>query len=482
MPSDCSIVWLQRDLRLDDQPAFAAAVARGQPVIPVFIHSGAGGNGALGSASAWWLHHSLTALGSQLENIGSRLILRSGETQTVLDQLIQETGATAVYWSRRYEPEHIVREQHLLSKLRQRGLTVARFNSSLLFEPGEVQTRTGTPYQVFTPFWKSVSPRLSAISAQPEIKALRRPATWPASESLTAWQLLPSIPWDGGFYHRWTPGEAGARQRLKQFLKNAVFQYATDRNHPAQTGTSRLSPHLHFGEISPHRIVLELHQQLGVIPDDARIFLSEIGWREFAHHILYHFPQTPQEPLRKVFQRFPWNQNQPSEWRAWTHGQTGYPIVDAGMRELWTTGWMHNRVRMIVGSFLTKDLRISWYEGARWFWDTLVDADLASNTLGWQWVGGCGADAAPYFRIFNPVSQGEKFDATGDYVRRWVPELARLSNPWIHQPWNAPDWELTQAGVRLGETYPAPIVDHAKARVAALAAFQSIKVTDSQCD
>jgi deoxyribodipyrimidine photo-lyase len=288
---------------------------------------------------------------------------------------------------------------------------------------------------------------------------------------LDALGLLPTIPWDASFHDHWRPGEAGAQERLDSFLSEAVTGYHTQRDRPDCDGTSRLSPHLHFGEISPRQVWHALGRRTS---RGAETFRTELGWREFAHHVLYHFPHTPEAPLRTQFERFPWDSN-PRLLRAWQRGRTGYPIVDAGLRELWATGWMHNRVRMIVGSFLTKDLLISWRVGARWFWDTLVDADLANNTLGWQWVSGCGADAAPYFRIFNPAAQGERFDPQGDYVRRWVPELARLPARWIHRPWTAPTGELDAAGVRLGSEYPEPALDHALARRKALEALRSLK-------
>jgi deoxyribodipyrimidine photo-lyase len=324
---------------------------------------------------------------------------------------------------------------------------------------------------VFTPFWRACRALPPPDTPRPAPGKISKPRTWPASIPLDDLELLPTIGWDAGLAAAWSPGEAGARQRLREFVAHGLTYYHEERNRPDHAGSSRLSPHLHFGEISPRQI---RHAVARKRSTGAETFLTEIGWREFAQHVLYHFPHTADAPLRVPFRRFPWNSDRRA-LRAWQRGRTGYPIVDAGMRELWTTGWMHNRVRMIAGSFLTKDLLISWREGARWFWDTLVDADLASNTLGWQWVSGCGADAAPYFRIFNPVTQGEKFDPQGVYVRRWVPELARLPDRWIHRPWSAPVDVLGAAGVRLGRDYPRPMVDHDQARRAALAALETIR-------
>ncbi len=471
-----AIVWFRQDLRLTDNPALSHALARHSTVIPVYLHGPEEeGDWPPGGASRWWLQHSLESLARDLRATGSQLLLRSGSALPALRKLVQETGATGVYWNRRYEPDSIARDQVVKSELRGDGLTVESFNGSVLFEPWEIGTKTGGPYQVFTPFWKACLAQLSVPAPLDSPSAIPGPSHWPVSESLAMWKLLPELQWDAGFAKAWSPGEAGAAQNLTRFLKHAVSSYREGRNAPGEAGTSRLSPHLHFGEISPRQVWEAVQRAFrGAPPEDARTFLTEIGWREFAYHILFHFPHTPSTPLRADFQRFAWETN-PAHLRAWQRGLTGYPIVDAGMRELWTTGWMHNRVRMIVGSFLTKDLRISWTAGARWFWDTLVDADLASNTLGWQWIGGCGADAAPYFRVFNPMTQGEKFDPAGTYVRRWVPELSQLPNRVIHQPWTASPEELRRAGVELGKTYPQPIVDHAQARTLALAAFADLK-------
>jgi deoxyribodipyrimidine photo-lyase len=406
------------------------------------------------------------------------LVLVHGESGAALKRLINATGATAVYWNRRYEPAIIRRDAELKSGFANAGLEALSFNASLLFERDTVRNKAGAPFQVFTPFWKHC--QSLAIESPVRLRAGPFPAPkgWPDASELAVLGLLPRIKWDGGFHQHWKPGEVGAQSCLKRFLSGGLDTYAGGRDIPGVVGTSTLSPHLHFGEIGPRQIwaaVRARSKDSGVFPPSrgAQVFLNEIGWREFAAHLLFHFPRTPVEPLREAFASFPWQDN-PSGLRAWRKGLTGYPIVDAGMRQLWQTGWMHNRVRMIVASFLVKHLRISWREGAAWFWDTLIDADLANNTLGWQWSAGCGADAAPYFRIFNPTLQGEKFDPEGTYVRKWVPELANLPVKFIHQPWSAPVEVLSAAGVVLGTDYPRPVVEHAAARAAALAAFKGL--------
>jgi deoxyribodipyrimidine photo-lyase len=476
------LVWFRQDLRLQDNPALQAALERGAAIVPVYILDEAGeGRWPLGGAARWWLHHSLASLDASLRDRGSRLILAQGDATAVLQKQITETGATAVYWNRRYEPTGIARDRNLKADLTAAGLEAKSFNSALLFEPHTITNKQGGPFQVFTAFWRHCLERPVAAPVKFGSKRLPVPASWPASLELSELGLLPRSKWDAGLGAAWLPGEAGAQARLKKFVARAMDDYDDRRNRPEVDGTSRLSPWLHFGELGPRQVWAAAQargKDTGVFPSSngARVFLSEIGWREFAHHLLYHFPQTPETPLRADFERFPWAADPKGQkLHAWQRGLTGYPIVDAGMRQLWATGWMHNRVRMIVASFLVKHLRLSWTHGAAWFWDTLVDADLANNTLGWQWSAGCGADAAPYFRIFAPVLQGTKFDPEGAYVRRWVPELARLPAAYIHNPWTAPAEVMAAAGVRLGETYPPPIVDHATARKEALAALQSLR-------
>ncbi|MDX2187933.1 MAG: deoxyribodipyrimidine photo-lyase [Opitutaceae bacterium] len=483
MTSPC-LVWFRLDLRLRDNPALSAALARGGPVIPCFVDDGEEqGKWREGGASRWWLHHSLLALNSSLNEKGSMLVLRRGAAEEELIQLVRETGAGAVYWNRRYEPAIIARDSRVKERLRAEGLEAKSFNAALLNEPQAIRNKQGGPFQVFTPYWR----HCSALPIEPPVTLpagpFPAPDRWPSGAALEALRLLPEKSWADAFGDRWTPGEAGAAARLARFLKEPVGRYAEQRDEPAAGAVSELSPHLHFGETSP-RLIWAAAQRLskgtGVFPSSRGLqkFLTEVGWREFAYHLLYHFPNTTHEPLREEFRRFPWADDPDGRlFNVWKRGRTGYPIVDAGMRELWTTGWMHNRVRMVAASFLVKHLRLAWQQGAAWFWDTLVDADLASNTLGWQWTAGCGADAAPYFRVFAPVLQGEKFDPEGRYVRRWIPELARLPDVWLHKPWEAPPEVLAQAGVVLGKDYPQPIVDHAKARAEALRAHETLRST-----
>jgi deoxyribodipyrimidine photo-lyase len=477
-----TLVWLRQDLRLADQPALLAAFARGGAVVPVFVWDPAGeGPWALGAASEWWLHHSLKALQEEIASRGGRVIIRRGDSARELTALIESTGATAVYWNRRYEPESRVRDAGIKTMLRTQGVEAQSFSGALLHEPHTIRNKQGGPFQVFTPYWRHCL-QLEKLQPSGDVPARwSSPPRWPNSVDLVDLELLPKRDWANAFALHWVPGERGARAAMAEFANGVIEGYGRARDFPAERGTSRLSPHLHWGEISPRQVwatVAELGAERGIFPPSkgAQVYLSEIGWREFGYQLLYNFERTPTEPLRPEYAAFPWRDD-PSGGllKAWQRGQTGYPIVDAGMRELWATGWMHNRVRMIVGSFLVKHLRLPWQHGAAWFWDTLLDADLASNTLGWQWSAGCGADAAPYFRIFAPVLQGQRFDGGGDYVRRWVPEIAGLPNKFLHAPWDASIEILDQAGVTLGQTYPHPIVDHAEARAAALAAYQMMR-------
>ncbi len=470
------IVWFRQDLRLSDNPSLAAAVASGRPVLPVFVlDDETPARWRPGAASRWWLHGSLERLAADLAARGAPLLLRSGDAVEVVPALVRATGATAVFWNRCYEPHATDRDRRLKADLRALGVDAESFNGGLLFEPWEVRNRAGDRYKAFTPFWKACL-RLPEPSAPvPAPERIRGHAGTPAGDSLADWGLRPTRPdWAGGLRDAWTPGEAGARDRLRAFLADALPGYAARRDQPAVDVTSRLSPYLHFGEISPRAIWHAVaHRTTGDDAAAATKFLSEVGWREFCHHLLFHFPGLPEQNLRADFDRFPWADDS-ALLSAWQRGRTGYPIVDAGMRQLWRTGWMHNRVRMVAASFLIKDLLIDWRHGEAWFWDTLVDADLANNAAGWQWVAGSGADAAPYFRIFNPVLQGERFDPDGAYIRRWVPELSALPDSHIHRPWTAPDAMLLQSDVKLGETYPHRIVDHGVARDRALAAYKTI--------
>jgi len=477
-----AIVWFRRDLRLSDQPALDAACRRHDHVVGLYVHAPAeDGDWPPGGAQRWWLHHSLTALAAAVDAAGSQLVIRRGPAATALADLLTESEAAAVYWNRLYEPAAIERDRGLKAWLRNDlGVTAESFNGGLLTEPGRIATGTGGPYRVFTPFWRRVTAFGLDDEPLPFTRNLAGPGRRFASQPVAGLGLLPTVPWDAGLEASWTPGEAGALDRLDRFIAAILPGYDTARDRPALDGTSALSPHLHFGEVGPRQVVAAVRASRAADSRGAATYLSEVGWREFAHHLLYHFPQTPTEPLNERFRAFPWRDAESeaaADLRAWHAGRTGIPLVDAGMRQLWHQGWMHNRIRMVVASFLTKNLRLHWLVGARWFWDTLVDADLASNTLGWQWAGGCGADAAPYFRVFNPVRQGERFDPHGDYVRRWIPELAALSERDIHAPWNTPAARLRSAGVRLGTDYPEPVVDLAASRRAALAAFEAVKRT-----
>jgi deoxyribodipyrimidine photo-lyase len=468
-----TLVWLRQDLRLQDNPALGAACARGGWVIPVYIWSDAeDGDWPPGGASRWWLHRSLTALSQSLHKRQSRLIVLRGNARTVLTKLVKDTGADAVYWNRRYEPAVIERDKALKDSLQKDGVTGQSFNGTLLAEPWDVRSPTDKSYRVFTPFKRRL---LDALHLPPVISTPRKltaPRTWPMSLEIEALGLMPNIPWYERMQQHWTPGEAGGLRRARTFISSRVPAYAEARNHPAEPGTSSLSPHLHFGELSIRQLWRLGERTVKQWPES--VFASELVWREFAHHLIFYHPRTPLEPLNPQFEHFPW-QNSPKVQRAWQRGLTGYPIVDAGMRQLWAIGWMHNRVRMIVASLLIKNLQQPWVDGARWFWDTLVDADLPANTMNWQWTAGCGADAAPFFRIFNPVTQGEKFDPAGDYVREWVPELAGLPARYIHAPHLAPPDILKAAQVSIGRSYPAPVVDLQESRKLALEAFQAMR-------
>jgi deoxyribodipyrimidine photo-lyase len=474
------IVWFRGDLRLAANRALAAAVSSGAPVICCYIADDeTPARWAMGGASRWWLDKSLAALSADIESRGGRLILRRGVTRDALPKLVKETAASAIYFTRAYEPWAVALEEDLKKIFDACDVAFKRFGGNLLREPEDVRTKTGDVYKVYTPFWRALSADFTP-SPPPAAPKSWRQATLPiASERLADWKLHPTRPdWSKGFSDVWTPGEAGAHAKLQTFLKSALKAYSDHRNRPDIPGTSRLSPHLHFGEITPAQCWLAAQHaaaQVSGADKGLETFLKEIVWREFSYTLLFYWPDLPEVPFRREYAAFPWRSDN-AALKAWQKGQTGFPIVDAGMRELWHTGYMHNRVRMIVASFLIKDLLIPWQDGEAWFWDTLVDADLASNAASWQWVAGCGADAAPYFRIFNPMTQGEKFDAQGHYVRRWVPELKDLPDDVIHAPWTAPALTLKAAGVELGKNYPMPIVDHAMARDRALAALTAVKV------
>ena len=469
MTKKIAIHWFRQDLRLSDNPALARA-GKHKRILPIYIlDDGNAGEHAMGGASRWWLHHSLTALNKSLDG---KLSVYRGNPQCIFDDILARFDVEAVCWNRCYEPWRTNRDKNVEKHLETKGMAVHVFNGSLLWEPWDVQKGDGTPYRVFTPFYrkgclKAEAPRVPLSKHGGANYLFDQKGT-----GIDALGLLPKINWDSGLESHWMVGEKGAHHRLKAFIAEGLPHYEDGRDLPAKPHVSRLSPHLHFGEISPNQIWHAVQS----VSDNKYVdkFCSEMGWREFSYSLLYYNPDLPRENLQSKFDRFPWAENE-EYLNAWQKGQTGVPVVDAGMRELWQTGYMHNRVRMIVGSFLVKNLLLHWRHGERWFWDTLVDADLANNSANWQWIAGCGADAAPYFRIFNPVTQGQKFDPGGGYVRKYVPEIAALPDKYLFNPWEAPKPVLEGAGIKLGKTYPKPVVALKQSREAALEAFRSLK-------
>ena len=466
-----SILWFRRNLRLDDNDALNAAVEAGLPIIPVYVVD------ALdeGGASRWWLHHSLEALGESIRQRGGSLVLASGDPAAELSRIADEHGATKIFASRRLEP--IARDQE--SRLRERldsSATLVLSDDAYLRTPGSVTTQTGNAYKVFTPFYRAASALGEPARPTSAPDDIRWNDTDVDSVDLDDLALLPTEPdWAGGLRDFWTVGEDAAHARIAA-MNEKIRDYAEGRDLPAEDHTSGLSPHLHFGEVSPRRVwhaITGNAREKGV-EDAAEPFIRQLYWRDFSSYLLFHFDGLPDTPLRPEFHNFPWTEDNEA-LKAWQAGQTGYPIVDAGMRQLWETGWMHNRVRMIVASLLVKHLLIPWQHGADWFLDTLVDADLANNSASWQWVAGCGTDAAPYFRIFNPIAQGQKFDPDGEYVRRWVPELREMPTQFIHEPWTADDFTQQTSGVIIGKDYPAPIIEHKAGRERALEAYQAMR-------
>ncbi len=459
------IIWFRQDLRLADQPAVAAAAKAG-PVIAVYVlDDAAAGPWAMGAAARWWLHHSLASLDAGLRARGNRLLLLRGDAVGLLTGLARDTNASAIHAIGHFEPWARRQEQALAAT----GL-LRLHGSVALAAPDSVRNKTCNPFKVFTPFWRTLQAQMPPAHPLPALKKITLSPNTPAGAALAEWDLLPTQPdWSQGWLQHWTPGEAGAQARLAQFAPQ-VGSYAEGRNFCAEDFTSKLSAPLHFGELSVRQV---WHGVSGVGEAAAEPLLRQLGWRDFSFNLIITAPDFADVNWRREFDSFPWRDDA-AGLRAWQRGRTGYPIVDAGMRQLWRTGWMHNRVRMITASFLIKHLLIDWRAGERWFWDTLVDADLANNAAGWQWTAGSGADAAPYYRIFAPVTQGERFDAEGAYVRQWVPELGRLPAKFIHSPWEAPPEVLAKAGVVLGKTYPHPMVDHAGARARALAAYKTL--------
>lgn len=467
------IFWFRQDLRISDNPGLFEAIKNGV-VLPIYILDDAsGGEFKMGEASRWWLHHSLKSLNQSLDN---NLNLYIGDAQKILLKIIKENDIAGVYWNRCYEPGRIRNDALIKEKLKQMDIVCQSFNGSLLWEPWTVLKKDKTPYKVFTPFYRHGCLQ-APVPRQPLIKPkkmifMRDPHN---KNDIAKLKLLPKINWYTQMAKVWEVGEKAAQKKLSDFLHDGLIDYKEGRNFPSKQKTSRLSPHLHFGEISPHQVWYAAETQGRLIADssDVEHFLSEMAWREFSYYLLFHFPTLPRKNFQAKFDHFPWLNNS-KLLTAWQTGQTGYPIVDAGMRELWQTGYMHNRVRMIVASFLIKNLLLHWHHGEDWFWDCLVDADLANNSASWQWVAGSGVDAAPYFRIFNPVTQGEKFDAAGEYTRHFVSELKNLSNKFLFKPWEASEDILKTAGITLGKTYPAPIVDLKFSRERALNAYQTL--------
>ncbi|MGI3776823.1 MAG: cryptochrome/photolyase family protein [Janthinobacterium lividum] len=469
-PTGTTLLWFRQDLRLADNPALTAALADGGPVLAAYVlDESAGGRWAPASASRWWLHHTLESLAVDLASRGASLVLRRGPATETIAALARECGATQVHAGLMHEPWARARDAETTEALAAQGATLHLHQVSTLYAPDQVKTKTGSVYGVYTPYAKAC--RALGEPAPPQPAPDRIPgAKPPASDALASWGLLPSRPdWAGGMRETWTPGEAGAHGRLDTFMKRGVAGYDQDRNIPGRDTTSMLSPHLHWGELSPNQV---WHAARAAGSGKALdVFLAELLWHEFSAYLLWHRPELPDAPLRPAFAAIPWR-TEPAELQAWQRGRTGVPIVDAGMRQLWNMGWMHNRLRLITSSFLVKQLLVDWVAGEEWFWDTLVDADLAANSVSWQWIAGCGVDAQPYFRVFNPVTQAGNFDPDGDFVRRWVPELKDVPTRWLHAPWEAPPAVLAKAGVTLGETYPHPVVDLGEARQRALDTFR----------
>lgn len=485
--SSIALVWFRQDLRVSDNSALNAAIESGLPLLPLYIFDQQNVR-ALGGASQWWLHESLKALHTELETLGTKLHIVAGSTQQVFDRVVANVSVKEVFANRCYEADAAELEQTIYGSLSAKDIHMRRYSGALLFEPEQIHKDDGLPYKVFTPFYKRSLSRLSPgreLTAPPPLSDRQKQSPCvDCSDTVTleSLELLPTQPdWSTGLRATWTPGEQGAEEQLDVFIHNALHNYKLGRDIPADDGTSMLSPHLHFGEITPRSIWHKVEQAMAVDRKNREggiAYLRELVWRDFAYYLLHHWPTMVSEPFRPDFKHFPWADNA-QHLKAWQRGQTGYPLVDAGMRQLWQTGWMHNRVRMVVASFLVKHLLQHWKQGEEWFWDTLVDADLASNTASWQWAAGSGADAAPYFRIFNPTLQSTRFDKQGDYIRLYVPELAALPAKYIHEPHKAPDKVLKEAGVRLGENYPLPMVDHREARERALASFRSMPGKES---
>ena len=472
---DIIIFWFRQDLRIVDNPGLSKSL-KSDKVLPIYILDDTNSNDfAMGAASRWWLHNSLRELNKNLDN---KLSLYKGDPSEILESLSSRFNIKGIFWNRCYEPWRIERDKKIKSKFIEKDIIVETFNSALLWEPWEILKSDNTPYKVFTPYY-----RKGCLMSEAPRKPLSAPNLNTLFEDkenilqLDDLNLLPRIKWYKEMEKLWEPGEKGAHKKLESFLSDGLLGYKEGRNFPSKKNVSQLSAHMHFGEISPNQVWhrAKLKKDLPGIEKDLDHFLSELGWREFSYNLLFHFPELPRENLQKKFDNFPWIENE-ILFDKWKKGLTGYPIVDAGMRELWQTGYMHNRVRMIVGSFLVKNLLLHWHKGEKWFWDCLIDADLASNSASWQWVAGSGADAAPYFRIFNPILQGKRFDPDGSYIKKFIPELEQLPSKYLFSPWEAPIEVLSEANIELGSDYPEPIVDLIKSRDRALEAFSTIRI------
>ena len=470
-----SIYWFRQDLRLSDNPALSAAIESGK-VLPVYILDDINSKDhKMGEASRWWLHHSLINLN---EKLNGKLSFYNDDPSKVFEELIKQYDVNSIFWNRCYEPWRIKRDKDLKIDLEKKNINIETYNGSLLWEPWKVLKSDGTPYRVFSPYYKR-----GCLGATPPREPIKQPdleniiSNSFDNLTLSDLNLLPDVKWFNEMEQIWKPGEDGAKDKLHLFLDNGLLGYKEGRNFPSRKNVSQLSPHMHFGEVSPNQVWYGAQLKEGEkgIDKDLTHFLSELGWREFSYNLLYHFPSLPKENLQKKFDNFPWEVNE-GYLDKWKKGLTGFPIVDAGMRELWQTGYMHNRVRMIVGSFLVKNLLLHWHEGEKWFWDCLIDADLASNSASWQWVAGSGADAAPYFRIFNPIAQGIRFDPEGEYTKKYIPELKNIPNKYLYSPWEAPQDILDEASIELGKDYPHPIVDLKQSREKALDAFSVIRI------
>ncbi len=451
------IIWHQRDLRIEENPAVLEAVRDNTHLLPVYIHNP---KESLGEASLWWLHKSLEKLKGTYEEKGCQLLIRTGDPLDILKELIEKTGAKNIYWNIRFEPNILAIQQKVKTFLKEQNIQCKLYNSNHLINPKSIEVSSGHPYRVFTPFSKACIKEIEIPEHSPSPKKIQ------GVKNLRSDSFFEEEHWMKKLDPYWEPGRKGAIKLLNTFVSKAVETYQHDRDFPMKEGTSKLSPHLHFGEISPF--------EAWTAAKKSPTFQKQLLWREFGTYFIYHFPDSVKNNWNPKFDKFKWD-NDPDQLEKWKRGQTGYPIIDAAMRQLWETGWMHNRLRMIVASFLIKDLFIHWIEGEKWFWDTLVDADKGNNTLGWQWVAGSGPDAAPYFRIFNPILQSKKFDPEGDFIRKWIPEIATLETKWIHTPWEAPEDILRGAGITLGKTYPLPIVDHADARKEAQKRYEKTK-------